>query len=178
MNYKVVLPDFSAPMRTARGDGCLGAGGREWKPGPGIWALTGLCSLASNSAIQLKIEEQTLEGTAQEVRGGSVALQERSVKIRELQEENQLLRKQVPVGGVWNIRASRWPGGAPRCRRGCAAGRDAECRAATAAGHESSWSRVPRQHDCPCSRVSGHYGRLCAPWPSSSSVTWVHDVPL
>lgn len=102
-------------MRTARGDDYLGAGGREWKPGPGIWALTGLCSLASNSAIQLEIEEQTLEGTAQEEQGGSVALQERSVKIQEFQE-NQLLRKQVPMGGVWNIRASRWPGGAPSCR--------------------------------------------------------------
>lgn len=68
--------------------------------GPGIWALTGLCSLASNHNIQLKNEKQTLEGTAQELRGGSVALQERSVKSPELQEENQMLRKQVTMGGV------------------------------------------------------------------------------
>lgn len=82
----------------------LGPGAESGSPGHAIWALTQLYSLASSHIL----ENQTLQGTVQEMRGALVDLQESSLRCTELQEENQQLRKQVTVGGVQNIRPSRW----------------------------------------------------------------------
>ncbi|XP_015419275.1 PREDICTED: protein Daple-like [Myotis davidii] len=79
------------------------------------WELEQL-SEASSCFLKLDQEKQSLQGTIQGLRDASLALQESSFQHRELEMENQQLRKQVTVGAVQNIRAYRWPGAAPRCR--------------------------------------------------------------
>lgn len=114
-------------------------------PGPGMWALTALCSLASSCIIEVNKEKQTLRGPARELRGASVALQDSSVKHPELREENQMLRKQVPqvvsahTGKGWQV---EHPTVGEHAQLG-----EMRHAGSHSRGHASSWSRVLSQRD-------------------------------